>query len=109
MSKQEDIPLDYLPEITQHIRSVSDPEEIILFGSYARGDYGSDSDLDLLIIKDQVESPNEEAAKIYRALAHLTIPVDVVVVSKAYVKRYRNIIGTVLRPAFSEGKVIYAR
>lgn len=109
MEKVVPKPLDLIPEITRHIRSVSDPDQIILFGSYARGDYGPDSDIDLLVIKDQVESPNEETAKIYRALAHLTIPVDVVVVSKAYVKRYRNVIGTVLHPALSEGKVIYAR
>ena len=109
MEREERDPLKYLPEITQQILAVSNPEEIILFGSYARGDFGPDSDLDLLVIKDQVNSPNEETAIIYRALAHLTVPVDVVVVSKAYAQRYRNLIGTVVRPAYREGKVIYAR
>ena len=109
MEREERNHLEYLPAITQQILAVSDPEEIILFGSYARGDFGPDSDLDLLVIKDQVSSPQEEAARIYRALAHLVVPVDVVVVSKAYVQRYRNLVGTVVRPAFSEGKVIYAR
>jgi predicted nucleotidyltransferase len=109
MARQLQDPLALLPEITRLIQAVSDPDEIILFGSYARGDYGPDSDLDLLVIIDQVKSPNEEIARIYRALAHLTTPVDVVVVSKEYVHRYRNLIGTVLRPAFAEGKVIYAR
>ena len=37
------------------------PEKIILYGSYARGDFHKDSDLDLFIIKD-----GEESNKIFR-------------------------------------------
>jgi predicted nucleotidyltransferase len=101
--------LKHLPEITERIVQVSDPDQIILFGSYAMGDYRPDSDLDLLIIKDQVQSTREEAAKIYHALAHMGIPIDVVVVRKAYVQRYGVLIGTIVRPALKEGRVIYAR
>jgi predicted nucleotidyltransferase len=109
MNDDEPDAIKQLSEITRSIVEISDPDQIILFGSYARGDFGPDSDLDLLIIKDQVSSPREEAARIYRALAHMLISVDVVVVSKAYVQRYKDIIGTVVRPALREGKVIYAR
>ena len=42
--------LEHLPEITRRILSISDPDKIILFGSSARGDAHSDSDLDLLVI-----------------------------------------------------------
>ena len=41
--------IDY---IVKKIVKAIDPEKIILFGSYARGDYNKDSDLDLFIIKD---------------------------------------------------------
>ncbi len=109
MNENEPGALEHLPEITRRIIDVSDPEQIILFGSYARGDFHPGSDLDLLVIKDQVHSTREEAAKIYRALANMRLPVDVVVVSEAYVQRYKEIIGTVIRPALKEGKVIYAR
>ena len=109
MKVDEPEAIKHLPEITRRIIDVSDPDQIILFGSYARGDFGPDSDLDLLIIKDQVSSPREEAARIYRALANMLISIDVVVVSQAYVQRYSDIIGTVVRPALREGRVIYAR
>lgn len=109
MSIVEAAALKHLPEITRRIVEISDPEQIILFGSFARGDHRPDSDLDLLVIKDQVFAAREETAKIYRALANLAVPVDVVVVSKAYVQRYREIIGTVVRPALREGRIIYAR
>jgi hypothetical protein len=42
-------------------------------------------------------------------LADLTVPVDVVVVRTAYVQRYGDLVGTVVRPALREGKVLYAR
>ena len=98
-----------LTEITRRIVAVSDPQQIILFGSQARGEAGPDSDLDLLVIKDEVASPRAEAARIYRALAGLSTPVDIVVARSDYVRRHRDIIGTVVRPALREGRVLYAR
>jgi len=98
-----------LDEITRRIRAVSDPEQIILFGSFARGDFGPDSDLDLLVVKDEVDSTQAESARIYQALADVALPVDIVVVSTAYVRRYGDLVGTVVRPALREGKVLYAR
>jgi predicted nucleotidyltransferase len=78
---------ELLDEITRRIRAVSDPEKIILFGSYARRDFTPHSDLDLLVIKADVDSTRAEAARIYTALADLALPVDVVVMRKAYVER----------------------
>ena len=98
-----------LMEITQRIVAISDPQQIILFGSQARGDARLDSDLDLLVIKEEMESPRAEAARIYRALAGLSIPVDIVVARSDYVRRHRDVVGTVVRPALREGRVLYAR
>ena len=100
---------DILPEITSRILAVSKPRKIILFGSYARGDHGPDSDLDLLVIEDDVDSINAETKRIYQALVDIGVPVDVIVARTAYVKRYGELVGSVLRPALREGKVIYAR
>jgi predicted nucleotidyltransferase len=98
-----------LDEITRCIREISDPEQIILFGSRARGDSRPDSDVDLLIIKDNIESTRAEAGRIYRALSNISLPIDVVVVRPAYVEQYKDIVGTIVRPALREGKVLYAR
>lgn len=98
-----------LNEITKRILAASDPQQIILFGSRARGDEDRDSDLDILVVKDEVESLSAEAARIYRALAGLTTPVDVVVARSDYVQRHRNVVGTIVRPALREGRVLYAQ
>ena len=101
--------LPFLTEITKRIVSTSNPDKIILFGSYARGDFDDDSDLDLLVIKDQVDSTHAETARLYRALADFEILIDLVVVRQSYVQRYGDLIGTVVRPALREGKVLYVR
>jgi len=98
-----------LAEITRRIRAVSDPEQIILFGSRARGDFRPDSDVDLLIVKDNIESTGAEAARIYRALAEISVPVDIVVARPAYIAKDKDVVGTIIRPALREGKVLYAR
>jgi predicted nucleotidyltransferase len=51
---------DKIPEITRRIVETSHPEKIILFGSYARGTSGPDSDLDLLVIVPNVEHTRRE-------------------------------------------------
>ena len=37
-----------------------------------------------------------------------SVSIDAVVVRTAYVQRYRDLVGTVVRPALYEGKVLYA-
>ena len=101
--------LQLLPEITRRILNVSQPEKIILFGSFARGDFNPDSDLDLLVILDGVETPRAESTRLRRALRGILTPVDIIVATPQQVERHRNTIGYIYRTALSEGRVIYER
>ena len=45
------------------------PERIILYGSFAYGNPGRDSDIDLLIIKDTNERPADRCLKVRQIMA----------------------------------------
>ena len=101
--------LDLLPEILWRILSVSAPEKVILFGSYARGDFNPDSDLDLMVIMKNITSPRSEGVRLRRALRGLLVPVDLIVSTPEQVDRHEKTIGLIYQSAISEGKVIYDR
>ena len=98
-----------LQEITRRIREVSDPEQIILFGSYARGDAGPDSDMDVLVIENGVVSPRQASTRLRRNLRGLPVGIDVIVATPEIIRRYAHSIGMICRPALDERKVLYER
>ncbi len=86
-----------------------DPEQIILFGSHARGTAGPDSDVDLLVVMPVKGSKREKQIEMRVALHDILVANDIIVVTPEEVARYRNIPGTIVRPALLEGHVLYAR
>ncbi len=58
------------------------PLRIILFESYARGEAGRDSDVDLLIVLDQCPNRRQAALAIRRALAGFPVPKDIIVTQR---------------------------
>ena len=95
-----------LDDIIRRVVEVAQPEQIILFGSAARGDMNRHSDVDLLVVKDGVHR-GHLATLIYKSLRGAGAPVDVVVVTPADVERYRNSHALVIKPALQEGRVVY--
>jgi len=96
-------------EIVARIVAGFDPEQIILFGSHARGAAGPDSDADLLVVMNMTGSKRKKATEIDLALIGVDLPVDVIVVTPDDVKKYRDIVGTIIYPALREGRVLYER
>ena len=101
--------LGLLPEITRRILSISDPEKIILFGSYARGENDPDSDIDLLVIIKNIETPRAESNRLRRSLRGMLVPVDLIVATPEQIERYGNVVGYIYHTAIAEGKIVYER
>ena len=95
-----------LDDIIRRIVEAAQPEKIILFGSAARGDMNRHSDVDLLVVKDGAHR-GHLAKQIHKSLRGAGAPVDVVVVTPADVKRYKNSHALVIKPALQEGRVVY--
>ncbi len=112
MARQIDIvPSSTIDELinsaTRLLVEEAQPERIILFGSYARGDFTRDSDLDLLVIVPVVEDGIEEMARLRLVLREVSMALDVVVYSRDEVKERRHLRGTMLYHALHEGRVLY--
>jgi uncharacterized protein len=86
-----------------------DPDQIILFGSHARGTAGPDSDVDLLVVMPVKGSRRAKQVEMRVALHDILVSKDIVVVSPEQVRRQRHVVGTLIQPALLEGKVRYAR
>jgi uncharacterized protein len=86
-----------------------DPDQIILFGSHARGTSGPDSDVDLLVIMPVDGSMRSLRIEMRVALHGINRPNDIILATPDQVSRRKNIIGTILYPALKEGQVLYAR
>ena len=94
-------------EIAQKIGREFHPCEIILFGSYGRGEQTADSDIDLLVIFPQAVDKAVEAVRIRRAIGRINTGVDVVVSSAQEVADWEGVKGTVYYYARREGRLIY--
>ena len=94
-------------EVTRRILATVQPQRVLLFGSGARGEFGKDSDLDILVIMREDVHRRQLAQKIYRSLRGLGAPVDIIVVTEEDVMNYGDKPGMILRPALKEGQVLY--
>jgi predicted nucleotidyltransferase len=86
--------------------AASSPARVVLFGSHARGDAREGSDLDFLVIEDDVPSPYHETIILRRALRGLGVPVDIVVLSAADAAAPRSL---AVRDGIREGIVLHER
>jgi predicted nucleotidyltransferase len=104
-----DINIPFMDKILSLIVSLVSPDQIILFGSYARGDNTEKSDIDLLIIKKDLKESNEMTDLLYRAFYNnkIGIPVDLIVMDYNKYLKLNNKIGFIYKTIKQEGKLLY--
>ena len=100
---------EILQKITERLLQEFHPDRIILFGSQARGKADDRSDVDILVVCPIEKNRRALMVAMDRALKGLGIARDVVVLSPEEFERDRHIPGSIARPAFLEGKILYER
>jgi predicted nucleotidyltransferase len=84
------------------------PEKIVLFGSYATGSAGEDSDVDLLVIMPHVGKSSRQALEI-RQSVQKRFPLDLVVQSPLEANRRMRDGDPFITNALTEGRVLYGK
>jgi uncharacterized protein len=98
---------EQIQNLSDQIARAFQPEQIILFGSYAYGTPGPESDVDLLVVMPYPHHAAYQAAEILTALSP-SFPVDVVVRAPAELASRVAQGDFFLREVIERGRVLYA-
>ncbi|HJW86977.1 MAG TPA: nucleotidyltransferase domain-containing protein [Candidatus Brocadiaceae bacterium] len=97
-----------IDKIVGRIVELVHPLRIILFGSVARDDTGSDSDIDLLVVMPEGVHRRKTAQFLYQHIVGIKIPFDLVVATSNDLEKHKENLGLIYRSALREGKEVYA-
>jgi uncharacterized protein len=98
-----------IAEAARRLREAAAPgARVFLFGSYARGEAHDGSDLDFLVVQPEVTRAAGESVRLRRALRGMRLFADVVVVSERDVAAWRDVRGSLVRSALSDGRLLAA-
>ena len=99
-----------LDEMVKNIVQAVDPQKIILFGSYAYGKPTQDSDVDLLVIVDDISTTRRDLRlKIRKALRKFLISKDIIVLTSDDIKKLTMEKNSFLTTILEKGKILYER
>ncbi len=101
--------LKTVDDVIHRVVETYKPDRIILYGSYARGTAGEGSDIDLLIVKETVESPIKRRMEVEGFLSDRQLPLDITVYTPQEIRYLFSIGSPFINEIIKEGKVIYMR
>jgi len=102
-----------LQGIVEVIVEAIDPDKIILFGSGASGNWGPDSDFDLLIVDSKPFGEGRSRRKVLgdlsRALFDFEYPLDLLIFTREEVDEWQDSRNHIIGRALREGRILYER
>jgi len=106
IDKRERIPFEVIFEIAGKISERFKPQKIVLFGSYAYGVPGPESDIDLLIVMDTDLREIQQSQKIRQYLNPL-FGIDLIVYTPEHLAKRLEWGDSFVEEIITKGKVLY--
>ncbi len=94
-------------DLVNRIVEAVHPLRIILFGSAARGQMGTDSDIDLLVVMPEGVHCRRTAQLVYRQLDAVGLPFDILVATPSDLEKHKDNIGLIYWRVLQEGRDVY--
>lgn len=114
LERQDDVPWrvtdEKVAEAVKTIARVAAPARIFLFGSFVHKTKvrSRDSDVDILVVlHDEPKSSRAESVRLRKALSHVRMPIDILVVSEDRLRELGDRPGLIYREILHTGKVVY--
>ena len=104
------MPNDEIYELKDRLVEQLSPLKVYLFGSYAYGTPGADSDYDFYIVVDDAQTNSyEQTVRAYKAIRHArTRPVDILVgTNSAFEQRKTESVHSIENEVFRRGILLY--
>jgi uncharacterized protein len=98
-----------LKSIVDRLVSKLDVEKIILFGSYAAGKQGRDSDIDLFVLLNTTKRGIDRHAMVSEILEPRKIPMDIIIRTPSELRKRKNYFDPFIRNIEINGKVLYEK
>jgi uncharacterized protein len=87
--------------------AASRPATIIVFGSYGRGDATEASDLDLVVVENELPDKAAEYLRLRAAVGRIRVGVDLLLFARSDFERRSQVPGTLPYRAKKEGRVLH--
>ena len=98
-----------LDDIVRRLVAAYEPERVYLFGSIARGDWGPDSDYDMLVVVADDASPDRRRSRLgYEALRGTGYAADILVWKRSEFDVRLSLRASLPATVVREGKLLYA-
>ena len=98
-----------ISKIARKIGRAINAERVILFGSWARGEAGINSDVDLLIIADSEMPRYKRSRDLYKMFRPYPFGMDLLIYTPQEIERGKKSKLSFISAVFREGKTLYVR
>lgn len=103
------ISIKQIDEIVNRIASNYNPDKIILFGSYARGNYTDNSDLDFILVKETNAPKHKRGIEVRKLFFGLPISMDFKIYTTSEFNSELANKFSFLSSAIKDSKILYER